>query len=197
METEAKLEKEALEERLRVGDVKLATARRERNALLAALRDIQRKGGAIEPHHGSSLSRSSVLLETPALQDGARGRVRVLKDARSTLTRTNSVGDAKATTETSSSGYGAYILEKQRPRQPERIRKCPTLETPAATEETVVPLIHRKTEREGGSEPAEREDKSKTAALAARLEQLALQTQRLLDEDSGDDTSCSGDGGDR
>lgn len=44
LETEARLEKEALQERLREGESKLAIARRERNALLAALRDLQRQG---------------------------------------------------------------------------------------------------------------------------------------------------------
>lgn len=44
METEARLEKEALEERLHAGELKLTVARRERSALLAALRDIQRRG---------------------------------------------------------------------------------------------------------------------------------------------------------
>lgn len=44
MQAEANVEKEALEERLRAGQSKLATARRERNALLAALRDLQKRG---------------------------------------------------------------------------------------------------------------------------------------------------------
>lgn len=44
LEMEARLEKEALEERLREGESKLAIAKRERNALLAALRDLQRQG---------------------------------------------------------------------------------------------------------------------------------------------------------
>lgn len=43
METEARVEKQALEERIQAGDSKLAVARRERNALLAALRDVQRQ----------------------------------------------------------------------------------------------------------------------------------------------------------
>ncbi|CAM9099505.1 unnamed protein product [Hapterophycus canaliculatus] len=220
MRAEADVEKEALEERVRVGESKLATARRERNALLAALRDLQKRGRS-----GSDpLSLFAPSSDLGASRGGGLGMAVQELDG-------DSGGDGGSV-----AGVGAVdgifppaVGDKRR-----GVRPCvSTVATPVvvsakggrakSTQEQVVPeavqprvsggLLEsgggasddavdlrfggersgRECQGSGSGGPVHR-DAERTASLSARLEVLALQTQQLLAD--GSDTSYGADDSD-
>lgn len=165
MQTEARLEKEALEERLREGESKLAVARRERNALLAALRDIQRRERAEHDPPPPS---------TPPYLETSRGGTE--------LGGTSSCARAKRPVK--SGECGAEVCDT---RAPEELREggggeddCSYRLRVGVKDKAVGGVSHQTS---GGA--------ARAASLTARLEVLALQTKRLLTE--GSDASCRSD----
>ena len=184
-ETEARLEKEALQERLRDGESKLAVARRERSALLAALRDVQRRGreDAI-PSPRRDSARFQLEPDCGRREncdvDGVEGKV--------------CGEEGVSATEKSSSFAGG--LERGA-RAVERFEEVPE---PRASEKAS-PISRSRGGGVGGAVPrlkpglpsdeGARGNGGKSASLTARLEMLALQTRQLLAE--GSDSSCSDD----
>eukprot|EP00903_Cladosiphon_okamuranus_P007182 g6974.t1 len=207
MHAEAALEKDALEERLRAGEAKLATARRERNALLAALRDLQRRGRS---------SGSDPVFSLPAADLGSsQGRGGMTLD---------DLGEATGVCD---GGCGSGVGAEEGPRQkmpPSGARLRVTAQGSGAevSGEEAAPDVVVESRSKGlkgspmggggesdgvlesrssggrvsdgawqvvGVEGVGRGGSARAATLSARLELLALQTQQLLED--GSDTSYS------
>lgn len=208
MHAEAALEKEALEERLRAGEAKLATARRERNALLAALRDLQRRGRSSGPDRVSSMPPAEL-----AASQGGGGMT--LDD----LGETSGVGGGGC-----GGGAGAGAEEIPRPQMPPAGAKLDMTAQGSGVEvssqEAAPEVVGSRSKGlkglpMGGGEKSDgvlelrsswgggksgawegtgvegvgRGGSARAASLSARLELLALQTQQLLEV--GSDTSIS------
>lgn len=191
METEARLEKEALEERLHAGELKLTVARRERNALLAALRDIQRRG-RVDPDTLSPLTPPAV--ETLSGGHGG-GRHDEASNGGFNGSSNSSSGVGAASGGRVAVDAGSDGLESDREGVAKVVGTNASNRLPlggAGEEDGMsgprssgkgIPGDSKGVDGGGGRE-------SRAAALTARLEVLALQTQQLL---ADEDTSCSSD----
>ena len=217
MHAEAVLEKEALEERLRAGEAKLATARRERNALLAALRDLQRRG--------RSGSDSISSLPPPTELDASRGGGGMTLDDLGEAHGAAGVaggGDSRgrgqgaekvAPIQTPSDGAKLDATAAQGSAPPETSSQGAAPEVVGSRgledlqagggEESDSGLECRgsvEERRDGAWQGAgvdgvdERGGSARAASLSARLEMLTLQTQQLLEDGSDTSYSSSSDG---
>lgn len=204
MQAEATLEKQALEERVRAGELKLATARRERNALLAALRDLQGRRQPGSDHPLSPLAPSD--LETS--HGGGGMAIQELDDA------TDIGGDVSGGSSVGRGGGRAVGGEAELRGQS---HAAPVVTALGSRVENIrqqsrpPEFVESRSagglkEGDGAIELGERgmggskgmgsrgapagEGGGRTASLSARLEALALQTQQLLDDgtDSSDDS---------
>lgn len=192
LETEANVEKEALEERIRAGESKLAVARRERNALLAALRDIQNKGRVLEAHPGVQLPSSA--------RSQAAGSEKVdpmaldnPQDAKREQSIQGTARRAKQVTEPQAPMHGGKVTRTgdfEHPQLSSIVRD--QIPDSLIADTCSLPEAEKRGWKRGGHSVA-MEGSGKSIALANRLEQLVLQTEQLLEEDSADDTSCSDD----
>lgn len=205
MQAEATLEKEALEERVRAGELKLATARRERNALLAALRDLQ--GGR---RSGSDCPLSPLAPSDLETQHGGGGMaIQELDDATdvgSDVTGGSSVGRGGGRAvggeaEVRGQSHAAAPVVTALGSRVENIRQ--QARPPEFVESRASGGLR---EGDGAIDLGERgmggskgmgcrgapagEGGRRAASLSARLEALALQTQQLLEDgtDSSDDS---------
>lgn len=190
METEARLEKEALEERLHAGGLKLTVARRERNALLAALREIQRRG-RIDPDTLSPLTPPKVETSRGGHEGGGRNETK-----NGGFNGSSAVGAAiggRAAVAAGSGGLesdgeGVLKVVETSATNPSSLGgrgEDNDMSGPRSSEKGITG-DSKGVERRGGTGRD-----SRAASLTARLEVLALQTQQLL---ADDDTSCSSDG---
>lgn len=191
VQTEARLEKEAVEERLRAAESKLTVARRERNALLAAVRDIQRRGRMdLDPL--SALTPSELCIsrgggETRDFGAGDGGSSRTCEGGEATGGR---MTDGQILAGGKKNDVG--VVEVVEDRTSEKL--------PRGTVEKV-DASGLGSGGEGGSggvgeggvaEVGERGTRGgRTASLSARLEVLAAQTRQLLAD--GSDSSYSDD----
>lgn len=191
METEARLEKEALEERLHAGELKLTVARRERNALLAALRDIQRRG-RVDPDTLSPLTPPG--METLSGGHGRGGHDEAsnggFNGSRNSSSTVGAVSRGRAAVAAGSGG-----LESDREGAVKVVGTSATNRLPvggAGEEDGMSGSRSSGKGIPGDSKAVEGEGvrDSRAASLTARLEMLALQTQQLL---ADEDTSCSSD----
>lgn len=198
LQTEARLEKEALEERLRAGDAKLTVARRERNALLAALRDMQRTGRA---GTGESQSPTSAGLAPPeTASTDARGGVFSVADAGVTSAsdeRENvAVSVVGATRQRGTVGDAVHAGDRRGYGLVAVADGCNSRAGNSDTREgdfgeqakgkacVAVDVDGGGGGVNGGGGHEDDAGSKKSASLAARLEMLAVQTRELLAEDS-------------
>lgn len=193
MQAEAKLEKESLEERIRIGESKTTVLRRERNALLAALRDIQRRGrtdpNPLPPSMGLEISRNE-----------GRGGEKLRfdrSDANGASTTNVAQSGSKFCSRTSNCTISERIVK---PRPFDRVVAMDGAAGMDAVSKSISCGGISRDGREGVEEEKSRETGNgdaggggKGAELSARLEALALQTRQLLARDSDSDTSCSSD----
>ncbi|CAM9321865.1 unnamed protein product [Scytosiphon promiscuus] len=217
MKAEADVEKAALEERMRAGESKLATARRERNALLAALRDLQKRGRS-----GSDpLSLFAPSSDLGASREGGAGMAVQELDGDS-----GGDGGSVASVGGRVGGIGPTEVQLKIRGEPPRASGVTTSMVVSAqggrakgAQEQAAPEVARQIKRSGGSCESARVaddngaelrfggqrnggewqgsgsrgpvhgDAGRAASLSARLEVLALQTQQLLAD--GSDTSYS------
>lgn len=187
MQTEARLEKEALEERLRAGEAKLTVAKRERNALLAALRDMQRNDRTWTGESQSPIS-NGIVQSTAASADASLGvgsgadvEVTAASDGQDNMAcsvvgptrKKGTVDDAVDADDRR--GHGSVGV----------VEDCNGRNDNTYTEGGHFGPVTGKTfdvVRVGVS--GDDGDSTKNASLAARLEMLAVQTRELLAEDS-------------
>lgn len=201
------MEKEALEERLRAGSAKLTVARRERNALLAALRDIQRKE-RIGPHTPSPPSLTQTSLETPLNQPAAAATTTTATTT-GVAVRPGEIPEGVTSAASEGDAQGLKVSVKRRGSDGRdggiENQRHTSGNDKARSDWVVVGTGSERSANDtaGKGKSAGRADEvagdafvgdkggSKNASLAARLEMLALQTQQLLEEDSEDDDSSS------
>lgn len=191
LQTEATLEREALQERTRAVESKLAIAKRERNALLAALRDIQRRERT-NPGHPA--------LETPrggADTTGERAaRFDISSGSDAGTGREETIGRG-LTVEALSGSPGADIGA-------DAVGGIATDGSVGGGGDGNVLPVGGGPGGKRGSMEGERvrgeahvvisgESGARTASLSARLEVLALQTRQLLADDSDSSGSSGND----
>lgn len=189
LQTEATLEREALQERIHAVESKLTIAKRERNALLAALRDIQRRERT-DPGHPA--------LETPRGGGDAPGELSPfdISSGRNAAGRGEAIGRALTVDALSGSpgaDAGVDTVEGVAPNGLVR----------GVGDGNLSPVVGGADDKRDDGARGERvrgegcvvrsaQGGARTASLSARLEVLALQTRQLLADDS--DSSCSSRG---
>jgi len=205
MHAEAKVEKEALEERLRAGEAKLATARRERNAMLAALRELQRQRRgrpvsdpapffSLTPTDlGTSRGAGDMLLkdlgDTGGGRGGGGGVGRVIGSSVDSSVGMQEIPQRQAPSSSSPTPAAAAAHESGDASDSEDGPKVVGSKGLGVSELSSGGGRRKEAWQGGGVGRVEREGGGRATSLSARLELLAIQTQQLLED--GSDTSCS------